>query len=275
MAVTSIQPGEAELETAILAVSAGLEVARARATSALHVTAKDGVDVVTDADLAAEDAIRAVLEQRCPEIAIVGEERGGEASAGAAHWLIDPICGTRNYASQLPLYSTNLALVVAGKVRVAAVGDGTNGRVYAALSGKPAFLASDPARPLLRVAHGSVVALDLAGKPPFQGDLDAIGRLFAKLVGDGRFHPRYLSSTLPFAKLASGDIAAALLLSNGDADPLHSAAGCALAEAAGAIITDERGEPWRLGGSSLIGAATPELHRRLLALVRESFVPRA
>jgi myo-inositol-1(or 4)-monophosphatase len=163
--------------------------------------------------------------------------------------------------------STNLALVVDGRVRIAAVGDGTNGRVYAAISGERAFLASDPARPWLRVASGSVVALDLAGKPPYRGDLAAVGRLFARLVGDGRFHTRYLSTLLPFAKLACGDIAAALLISNGDADPLHSAAGCALAEAAGAIITDESGEPWRLGGSSLIGAATPELHATLLELI--------
>jgi len=258
-----------ELSAAIAAVTAGLAVARARSGAALEVTAKEGVDVVTDADVAAEDAIVSVLAERCPEIAIVGEERGGEASGGA-HWLIDPICGTRNYASQLPLYATNLALVVAGRVRVAAVGDGTNGRVYAAVSGERAFLASDPARPALRPASGSLVALDLAGKPPFRGDVAAVGRFFAQLVGDGRFEPRYLGSTLPFAKLACGDIAAALLLSNGDADPLHSAAGCALAEAAGAIVTDERGEPWRLGGSSLIGAATPELHQQMLELLERA-----
>jgi myo-inositol-1(or 4)-monophosphatase len=259
-----------ELSAAIAAVTAGLAVARARFSSALEVSPKDGVDVVTDADVAVEDAIRAVLAEHCPSLAIVGEERGGEASGGAAHWLIDPICGTRNYASQLPLYSTNLALVVDGRVRIAAVGDGCTGRVYAAISGERAFVASDPARPALRVADGSVVALDLAGKPPYRGDVAAIGRLFASLISDGRYHVRFLSTLLPFTKLATGDFAAAMLISNGDADPLHSAAGCALAEAAGAIITDERGEPWRLGGASLIGAATPELHARLLTTLQQT-----
>jgi myo-inositol-1(or 4)-monophosphatase len=259
-----------ELEAAIAAVTAGLAVARERATWSLEVTVKEGVDVVTDADVAAEDAIRAVLTERTPDLAIVGEERGGDGGDGP-HWLIDPICGTRNYASHMPLYSTNLALVIDDVVRVAAVGDGTTGRVYAAMRGERAFVASDQARPALYAKAGSVVALDLAGKPPFQGDVAAVGRLFARLVGDGRFHPRYLSTTLPFTKLACGDFAAALLISNGDADPLHSAAGCALAEAAGAILTDEAGQPWRLGGSSLIGAATPELHRLLLDLIADSF----
>jgi len=83
-----------ELTAAIAAVSAGLRVARER-IGAVRVTTKTGVDVVTDADVAAEDAIRTVLTAHCPEIDIVGEERGGDARS-ASYWLIDPICGTRN-----------------------------------------------------------------------------------------------------------------------------------------------------------------------------------
>ena len=260
-----------ELEVAIDAVTAGLAVARERFGVELSVTQKEGVDIVTDADVAAEDAIRSVLLARTPDIAIVGEERGGSHVDSAAYWLIDPICGTRNYASRLPLYSTNLALIDRGRVRVAAVGDGVDGSVYAAIRGEHAFVASDSARPRLRTQLSSVVALDLAGKPPFLGDTAAIGRVFAGLVGDGRYQLRYLGSTLPFARLASGDFAAAMLIAHGETDPLHSAAGCALAESAGAIITDRFGRPWELGSSSLIGAATPELHQRLLALVADSF----
>jgi len=260
-----------ELEAAIAAVQAGLSLARAHERAGRteeHV--KAGVDIVTDADVAAEDAIRAVLLERCPELAIVGEERGGEpAAAGAPYWLVDPICGTRNYASQLGLYATNLALVVAGRVQAAAVGDGTNGGIYAAVSGGGAFVASEPGRPALQVRAGTVIALDLAGKPPFAAGAQA-GRVFAALVGDGRFHVRMLGTTLPFAKLATGDVAGLLMLAVGPADPLHTAAGCALAEAAGAIVTDGEGRPWTLERSTLIAAATPELHATLLATVKAS-----
>jgi hypothetical protein len=48
----------------------------------------------------------------------------------------------------------------------------------------------------------------------------------------------------------------------------HSAAGGAPAEVAGAITTDEGGEPWRLGGASLIGAATPAVLFELIARAR-------
>lgn len=260
-----------ELEAAIAAVRAGLLVARTRAEENTRVHAKTGVDIVTDADVAAEDAIRHALLQRCPEILLVGEERGGTPSVdGAPYWLIDPICGTRNYASQLGLYATNLALVADGKVQVAVVGDGVNGRIYAMQRGQAAFLVREPERPILRARAGTVLALDLAGKPPFSGSSQAVGRLIATMIADGGYHLRMLGTTLPFAKLASGDIAGLMMIAAGPADPLHTAAGCALAEAAGAIVTDGVGNPWTLDRASLVAAATPELHAFLLATLRAS-----
>lgn len=41
--------------------------------------------------------------------------------ATARHWLVDPICGTRNFASGIPLCCVNLALVEGGQVSVAVV----------------------------------------------------------------------------------------------------------------------------------------------------------
>jgi myo-inositol-1(or 4)-monophosphatase len=259
-----------ELTAAIAAVSAGLQVARERIGS-VRVQVKTGVDVVTEADVAAEDAIRGVLGRDCPDIDIVGEERGGQA-ATASYWLIDPICGTRNYASELPLYCANLALVTDGVVQVAVVGDGVNGQVYAAERGHPAFVASDPGRPLLRARDVPIIALDLGGKPPYADSLEAVGTLYARLVSDGRHHIRMLGTTLPLAKVATGAFGAALMApSSQPVDPLHCAAGCALAEAAGAIVSDEHGDPWTLESAGFVAAATPELHARLVALMRECF----
>ena len=46
---------------------------------------------------------------------VVGEEHGGERPRdGRGHWIVDPICGTRNYASGLPLWCVNLAFVEGG-----------------------------------------------------------------------------------------------------------------------------------------------------------------
>ena len=73
--------------------------------------------------MAVEDAVRTIIRGAVGSL-VVGEERGGEAPAdGAPCWLVDPICGTRNFASGVPLYSINLAFVEGGQLTVAVVGD--------------------------------------------------------------------------------------------------------------------------------------------------------
>jgi len=260
-----------ELEAAILAVTAGLNVARRR-EGADTIALKSGVDVVTAADVSAEDAMRGVLRKHCPEIAIVGEERGSDSLNPTRYWLIDPICGTRNYASELPLYCTNLALVDTDQVLVAVVGDGVDGSVYAAARDKPAFVASDAQHPALHARDGSIIALDLNGHPPYSGSRDGVGRLYAALVSHGGYHIRMFGTTLPFAKVATGTLAAALMVPGGEpSEPLHFAAGCALAESAGAIVSDARGGAWHPRSSGFILAATKKLHAYLVDLVRHSF----
>jgi myo-inositol-1(or 4)-monophosphatase len=263
-----------ELESALLAVAAGLDVATRR-TGADEIHAKDGVDLATGADIAAEDAMRRVLQERHPQLAIVGEERGGHAGDdGRAYWLIDPICGTRNYASHLPLYCTNLALVESGSVVLAVVGDGASGELLLAERGHGAFVRRADAveRTPIAVRDGSVIGFELAAKPPYRpapGARDPASVLMA-LAATARY-PRLLGTTLSFAKVATGDFAGLLLLGDWiDAapDPLHTAAGCLLAEEAGALVTDGSGRPWSLETLTFIVAATPTLHAELLQLAR-------
>jgi myo-inositol-1(or 4)-monophosphatase len=65
-------------------------------------------DLVSDADLAAESAIRAVIERRRPEDAIVGEE-GGETGEGALRWVVDPLDGTVNFLFGIPQFAVSVA----------------------------------------------------------------------------------------------------------------------------------------------------------------------
>jgi myo-inositol-1(or 4)-monophosphatase len=84
---------------------------------------------VTATDLACEDAIRAELTSAFPAYPVIGEERGGLPSFGTPYWLVDPICGTRAFASNVPLYCANIALVENDVVTVAAVGVGQTGEI--------------------------------------------------------------------------------------------------------------------------------------------------
>jgi myo-inositol-1(or 4)-monophosphatase len=65
-------------------------------------------DLVSDADLAAERAIHAVLEKRRPGDAILAEE-GGASDGGELRWLVDPLDGTINFLFGIPAFAVSVA----------------------------------------------------------------------------------------------------------------------------------------------------------------------
>ncbi|MEM7275641.1 MAG: inositol monophosphatase [Actinomycetota bacterium] len=105
----------------------GLRIANDGATLALTtfgqelaVTRKDDDSPVTAADLAVEELIRADLAEARPDDAVLGEEFGLVGS-GDRVWIIDPIDGTRSYASGDPNWRVQIALAVADRITVAVV----------------------------------------------------------------------------------------------------------------------------------------------------------
>jgi myo-inositol-1(or 4)-monophosphatase len=81
--------------------------------SALAVDNKAGqgaYDPVTEADRAAEDAIRRLIREAYPDHGIYGEEHGYEPGSSGLTWVIDPIDGTRAFITGIPLWGTLIAL---------------------------------------------------------------------------------------------------------------------------------------------------------------------
>ena len=100
-----------DVEVALAAATAGAAVVRA-AYGAVHVRhAKGGADFATEADLDAERAILGVIEAARPGDARIGEESGEAGGSGTRRWLVDPLCGTLNFAAETPLLAVNVALV--------------------------------------------------------------------------------------------------------------------------------------------------------------------
>ncbi len=105
-------------------VAAAEIMPRFRNLGSADIRAKSGpLDPVTVADEAAEKAIAAGLRSLFPQIDVIGEEAVA-AEPNLLHrlrepglvWVIDPIDGTANYASDLPLFGVMLALVEADKI---------------------------------------------------------------------------------------------------------------------------------------------------------------
>ena len=116
-------PGPADPPDPSALLEAALPVAAAAAEQILRyrergvavaATKSSAVDVVTEADRAAEEAIVATLRRARPDDSILGEEGGlsVEGTSGVT-WLVDPIDGTVNYLYDLPAYAVSIAAAVA------------------------------------------------------------------------------------------------------------------------------------------------------------------
>ncbi|GAB3296064.1 histidinol-phosphatase [Parasphingorhabdus pacifica] len=93
---------------------------------------------VTDADVAVEDAIRAVLAEHNPGDVVAGEERGGDAGPGRT-WVLDPIDGTKNFLRGVPAWASLISLVDEGRPVVGVISAPALGRRWWAASGSGAW----------------------------------------------------------------------------------------------------------------------------------------
>jgi len=245
-----------ETLAALEAVRDGLALATSR-VGADEIELKAERDLVTGADRAVEASIRAALEPL--QIQVVGEEEGGEAAA--SYWLVDPICGTRNYASGIPLWCVNAALVEDDELVAAVIGDGSTGEVYAAERGRGAW--ADDGRRLQATDESETVVIEDSHVNPDEERRERAVTGTAAVMRAYRWHIRALSSSLVLPYLAAGRVSGYVLFS---ASALHVGAGCLLAAEAGATVTDIDGRPWTIQSDSVLAAATPELHRELLEL---------
>ena len=86
----------------------------------VRIDRKQGAELVTQFDFAAEAAIREGLEKAEPGIPILAEEGGGPERC-ACYWCVDPIDGTTNFAHGHPFWAVSIALVQDGEPVVGAV----------------------------------------------------------------------------------------------------------------------------------------------------------
>ncbi len=155
---------------------------RFRRLVAADIRVKSGpLDLVTQADEAAEQVITAGLRRRFPGCVVIGEEAtaadpsllDGIAGADLA-FVVDPVDGTANFAAGLPLFATMAAAIVRGEVVAAVIHDPVGGACAMALRGEGAWM---------QEADG--IRADLQVSPP---------RPVAQMAGSASW--RYLSPEL-------------------------------------------------------------------------------
>jgi myo-inositol-1(or 4)-monophosphatase len=242
-----------ETRAAIRSAEVALRLARSR-RGADRIRSKGGRDLVTETDVLCEDAIREELGRAFPDHPVVGEERGGQPRATGGYWLVDPICGTRPYASGLSVFCSNIALVEDGVVTAAAIGVGETGEIMYAEKGAGARVKTFDGNERIGVSDRSdTIWID--GRPDEASD--AVRRALSL----DRWYVWMFSSSVAYAYLAAGRISGILHFRRRAEDPpVHTAAGCFVAEEAGAVVLDlDRNRPWGLDTRAILVAATSAL----------------
>jgi 3'(2'), 5'-bisphosphate nucleotidase len=199
---------------------------------------------LTEADLAAHDAILAVLAQRCPGIAVVSEEDAAATAVppGAPFILVDPLDGTREFLSRNGEFTVNIALVEAGRPAAGVVLAPALGRTWLGVVGAGARTRGPDAaawRPIRvrRPDASGIVAVASRSHRDAATDAFLAGRSVAGL--------RAVGSSLKFCLVAEGE--ADVYPRFGPTMEWDTAAGQAVLEAAGGIVLTPEGVPFAYG----------------------------
>jgi myo-inositol-1(or 4)-monophosphatase len=122
---------EVAVEAATMAGELLLE--RARAGRELDVSSKSTpTDLVSEADLASERAIKALLARRRPDDGFVGEEGGAEQGSSGLSWVVDPLDGTINFLFGIPQWCVSVAVRDGAGTIAGAVYDPNRDELFAA-----------------------------------------------------------------------------------------------------------------------------------------------
>ncbi|MDQ1362353.1 MAG: monophosphatase, partial [Pseudomonadota bacterium] len=106
--------------------------------------------VVTEADTAMQQAVMDALQQRWPAYQLLGEEMSDAdqqtmlQADKAGLWVLDPLDGTSNFASGIPVFSTSIALVVQGEIQLGLIYDPVHNECFSAIRGQGARLNGQP-----------------------------------------------------------------------------------------------------------------------------------
>ncbi|MEO1293750.1 MAG: histidinol-phosphatase [Pseudomonadota bacterium] len=215
-----------------------------------------GFDPVTEADCAAETAMRRILAELRPQDGILGEEYTHKESESGILWVLDPIDGTRAYMAGIPLWGTLIAISDAEGPIFGIIAHPFTGERYVG-SGDFAELQHTGqaprrirTRPCKRLADATLLSTF-----PEVGTA-AERAAFAHLSAECRL-TRYGTDCYGYALLASGQVD---LVVEAGLQPYDVQAPQAVIEAAGGVFTTWDGGSASEGGR-ILAAGDPVIHR--------------
>ncbi|WP_313437062.1 histidinol-phosphatase [Stenotrophomonas sp.] len=220
----------------------------------------DKFDPVTDADRQAEVAMRALIRERFPEHAILGEEFGSEGD-GDFRWVLDPVDGTKPFICGIPVWGTLIGLTHKGVATRGMMSQPFTGeRFWADADGAWHQRGSSVERMHTRRVDLSEAILHTTSPQGYQG---ALAEGFARLKDQVRM-TRYGGECYAMVMVAAGHIDLAL---EPALQPYDIVALIPIIEKAGGVVTRLDGGRPEIGGPVLISGSAV-LHEHALEILR-------
>jgi len=262
------EPAAAFLDDALLvarkAAAAAARIIDGYYKGAYRAEIKPDATPVTQADIEAEQAIRATIQGAFPDHAIYGEEQGRDASDSDFLWLVDPLDGTKSFVRRNPVFSTQIALMHRGELVLGVSNASQFGQTAWARKGGGAFIEhADGKREALHVA----TTTKLSDAAISTGNLKSLARgprwnALGQLLIEGN-RGRGYGDFLHYHLLAQGSLDVVI---ESDVNILDIAALAVIVREAGGVFTDLSGHGLDLETRSVL-ASVPALHEA----VRERF----
>ncbi|HEY5627440.1 MAG TPA: inositol monophosphatase family protein [Nitrospira sp.] len=257
------------LAVAIDAARAAGVVLRTYAKSGFQVSHKNPINLVTDADHAAEQCIIQHIRARFPSHRILAEERGSETeSLSRYHWVVDPLDGTTNFAHGFPFYAVSIGVEDEGCGLIGVVFDPVRDELFTAQTGDGARLNGQPIRvsSTAQLDQSLLVtgfAYDIRDTP--NNNLNHFSRFALQVQGLRRTG----SAALDLCYVAAGrfDGFWEVKLS-----PWDMAAGVVILQEAGGKVTDFKGQSHSIYQPELV-ASNGLVHDAMLTILREDPSP--
>ena len=264
---------EQHLQIAVAAARAGAAELMARRLDRV-VREKAPKDLVTDADLASQRAIRRMLLDAFDDYRFVGEEEGENEPPESVRrgrpdappcWVVDPLDGTVNYVHRLQSFAVSIGLYAAGKMRLGVIYDPVTDEMFTALDGGGAKCNDQPIRTsdCGEISDSLVACSFPAG---VKGGDPEVAR-FIRVLEQCRSLRRLGSCALNMCYVAAGRLDAywATNVSTWD-----SAAGTVIAREAGAVLTAYEGGEFDDWDPKFCVSATQPLHQTIVSLLSDS-----
>jgi len=256
---------DALLEAAVAASQEAGALLLKYAGAGFHIEYKNPINLVTDADRAAEQCVIDHIKAHFPTHRFLAEERGRLEEAQSPYlWIIDPLDGTTNFAHGYPAYCVSIGLEYEGRCVLGAIFDPSRNELFTAIEHRGAQLNG-------RAIHvsntmtldGSLLvtgfAYDIRETP--RNNLDHFVKFALKAQGLRRTG----SAALDLCYVAAGRFDGFWEVR---LNPWDMAAGAVIAREAGGRMTDFSGQDLSIYGQELV-ASNGQIHEAMLAVLNQ------